>query len=267
MIEIKSLKFSYEEKCVFNEFNLTIKEGEFIAILGHNGSGKSTLAKLLVGLETPDDGEIWIDGVRVYNETIDTIRKKISIVFQNPDNQFVGATVIDDIAFGLENRQVPREEMIKSVAKYVEQMGLAGLENTAPYDLSGGQKQRTAIAGALAVGAEILILDEATSMLDPSGRADIMTLVRELTQDEKRTIIMITHHLDEAVYADRLVVLNNGEIIKSGLPLDIFDNHEELEAVGLDVPFAVKASKQLYRQSIISKICVTNEELIRELCI
>lgn len=267
MIQIKNLKFGYEEKAVFDGLNLTIKEGEFLAILGHNGSGKSTLSKLLVGLETPDDGEIWIDGMRSSEETIDEIRKKVSIVFQNPDNQFVGSTVADDIAFGLENRQVPRGEMIELVAKYMKQIGLTGLEDAAPHDLSGGQKQRTAIAGALAVGAEILILDEATSMLDPEGRADIMKLVRELAEHAQRTIIMITHHLDEAVYADRLVVLNGGEIIKSGPPLCVFDDIEELEAVGLDVPFAVKASKQLCGQSIIKKICVTNEELIEELCI
>jgi len=268
MIEIKNLKFSYEKTCVFDDLNLTVKEGEFIAILGHNGSGKSTLSKLLVGLETPDDGEIWISGIRSHDKSIDEIRKKVSIVFQNPDNQFVGATVADDIAFGLENRQVPREEMIQIVAKYVEQMGLTGLEDTAPHDLSGGQKQRTAIAGALAVGAEILILDEATSMLDPAGRADIMKLVRDLAKDEKRTIIMITHHLDEAVYADRLIVLNEGKIIKSGSPIHVFaDDYEELEAVGLSVPFAVKASKHLYQLSIIKKICVTNEELVKELCL
>ena len=267
MIEIKNLKFSYEEVAVFNRLNLTIKKGEFIAILGHNGSGKSTLSKLLVGLEAADGGEIWINGLRLSDETIDEIRKQVSIVFQNPDNQFVGATVADDIAFGLENRQVPREEMIELVAKYVAKMGLDGLENAAPHDLSGGQKQRTAIAGALAVGSEILILDEATSMLDPAGRADIMTLVRELASDEKRTIIMITHHLDEAVYADQLIVLNEGEIIKTGTPLEVFEHSQELEAVGLDVPFAVKASKELVKQSIIHKICVTNEELVEALCI
>jgi len=267
MIEIKNLKFNYDETTVFNGLNLAFKAGEFVAILGHNGSGKSTLSKLLVGLETPDDGEIWIAGMKLSDTTIDEIRKKVSIVFQNPDNQFVGATVADDIAFGLENRQVPREEMVALVKRYVKQMGLVGLEHSAPHDLSGGQKQRTAIAGALAVGAEILILDEATSMLDPVGRADIMRLVRELAKDKKRTIIMITHHLDEAVYADRLVVLNDGEMIKEGTPLCVFDDITELEAVGLDVPFAVKASKLLYEQSLIKKICVTNEELISALCI
>ena len=267
MIEIKDLKFSYEEKAVFDGLNLTINEGEFVAILGHNGSGKSTLSKLLVGLEAASDGGIWIAGMRLSEETIDEVRKKVSIVFQNPDNQFVGATVADDIAFGLENRQVPRDKMIRVVAKYIDQMGLAGFEDAAPHDLSGGQKQRTAIAGALAVGAEILILDEATSMLDPAGRADIMKLVKELAKDEKRTIIMITHHLDEAVYADRLVVLNEGEVIKSGTPHCVFDDVASLEAVGLDVPFAARASKQLYEQRIIKKICITNEELITELCI
>ena len=267
MIEIKNLTFSYEEKCVFDGLNLTIEKGEFIAILGHNGSGKSTLSKLLVGLEEPASGDIFIDGIKSSDATIDTIRKKVSIVFQNPDNQFVGATVADDIAFGLENRQVPREEMIKLVTRYMKQLGLTGLEEIAPHDLSGGQKQRTAIAGALAVGADILILDEATSMLDPAGRRDIMNLVRALAKDEKRTILMITHHLDEAVYADRLIVLNKGEIIKSGTPLCVFDDTTKLEEVGLDVPFAVVASKKLYEQSLIGKICVTNEELINELCI
>ena len=267
MIEIKNLKFNYEEKVVFEGLNLSINEGEFVAILGRNGSGKSTLSKLLVGLERPDSGEIWICGRLSSEETMDEIRKKISIVFQNPDNQFVGATVADDIAFGLENRQVPREEMISIVAKQIKQMGLDGLENAVPHDLSGGQKQRTAIAGALAVGADILILDEATSMLDPQGRADIMKRVRELAKEKRRTIIMITHHLDEAVYADRLIILNDGQIIKSGTPLCVFDEDSELEAVGLDVPFAVKASKQLYRQQVVNKICVTNEELIKALCI
>lgn len=267
MIEIINLTFGYEEKTVFEGLNLTINKGEFIAILGHNGSGKSTLSKLLVGLETQGAGEIWINGIQSSEETIDEIRKKVSIVFQNPDNQFVGSTVADDIAFGLENRQVPRAEMIELVSKHIKQVGLTGLENTAPHDLSGGQKQRTAIAGALAVNSEILILDEATSMLDPEGRTDIMKLVRELAKDEKRTIIMITHHLDEAVYADKLVVLNEGQIIKSGTPINVFEDIEELEAVGLDVPFAVRASKQLYQQSIIKKICITNEELVKELCI
>lgn len=267
MIEIKNLTFSYDDKLVFNGLNQVIQKGEFVAILGHNGSGKSTLSKLLVGLVEADAGEIFIAGMKSSEETIDDIRQKVSIVFQNPDNQFVGATVVDDIAFGLENRQVPREEMIQIVAHYVEKMGLTGLENTAPHDLSGGQKQRTAIAGALAVGAEILILDEATSMLDPAGRADIMALVKELAQDENRTIIMITHHLDEAVYADRLIVLNDGEMIKSGTPIEIFEHHETLEAVGLDVPFAVKASLALQKGGIIDQICVTNEELAKRLCI
>ena len=268
MIEIKNLNFSYDNEVVFNQLNLSIKKGEFVAIIGHNGSGKSTLAKLLVGLEASAGGEISVAGIRLHDDSIDDIRKNVSIVFQNPENQFVGATVADDIAFGLENRQVPREEMTLLVSKYVEEMGLVGLEDVAPHDLSGGQKQRTAIAGALAVGAEVLILDEATSMLDPAGRTDIMKLVRELAQDEERTIIMITHHLDEAVYADKVIVFNEGQVIKSGSPFRVFTNDLEiLEAVGLDVPFATRASKHLYQQSIIKKICLTNEELIRELCL
>ena len=266
MIEIKNLTFSYEDHAVFKGLNLSIKEGEFVAILGHNGSGKSTLSKLLVGLEIPSSGDIFIDGIKSSEETISEIRKKVSIVFQNPDNQFVGSTVADDIAFGLENRQIPRKEMIKLVATSIKQMGLAGLEDVAPHELSGGQKQRTAIAGALAVGATVLILDEATSMLDPAGRADLMKLIKGLAKEARRTIVMITHHLDEAVYADRLVVLNGGEVVKSGTPLDVFDDVAQLEAVGLDVPFAVRASKALCEQSLIKKVCVTNEELIKALC-
>ncbi|MCL2560522.1 MAG: energy-coupling factor transporter ATPase [Turicibacter sp.] len=266
MIEIKDLTFSYDKTEVFSGLNLSIKEGEFVAILGHNGSGKSTLSKLLVGLETPRAGELWVAGLKSSEETIAEIRKKISIVFQNPDNQFVGATVADDIAFGLENQQVPRDEMVALVATYLNKMGLEGLEHAPPHELSGGQKQRTAIAGALAIGADVLILDEATSMLDPAGRADIMKLVRELAQDAKRTIIMITHHLDEAVYADRIVVLNEGQIVKDGTPLGVFDDVEGLAAIGLDVPFAVRASKMLYERQVIKKICVTNEELVAALC-
>jgi len=267
MIEIKDLRFSYEEKVVFAGLDLTINEGEFIAILGHNGSGKSTLSKLLVGLEVPDSGEIFVAGVRLDEASIDAVRKTVSIVFQNPDNQFVGATVADDIAFGLENRQVPRALMVEIVAKCIHQMGLTGLENTPPHELSGGQKQRTAIAGAVAVGADVLILDEATSMLDPAGRFDIMNLIKTIATTEKKTVIMITHHLDEAAYADRLVVLNQGQIITSGTPQTVFADPQKLEAVGLDVPFAPAASKQLIDQGIINKFCVTNEELIKELCI
>jgi len=265
MINIKNVTFSYEQKMVFEDLNLTIEQGEFVAILGHNGSGKSTLSKLLLGLEIANEGEIWINGVRLSDETIHDIRRKMSIVFQNPDNQFVGATVADDIAFGLENRQVPREEMAVLVDKYIDYLGLSGLENAVPHQLSGGQKQRTAIAGVLAVGADILILDEATSMLDPASRTDVMKLIQELARDEKRTIVMITHHLDEAMYADRLVILNEGKIVLKGTPHDVFEHDEILESVGLDIPFAVKASRALYQQSVINKICMTNEALVEAL--
>lgn len=267
MIEIKNLGFSYEDKAVFTGLDLEIGAGEFVAILGHNGSGKSTLSKLLVGLATPDSGEIFIGGLKSTDDTIAAIREQVSIVFQNPDNQFVGATVVDDIAFGLENRQVPREEMIEIVAKSVTDLGLTGLEDTPPHDLSGGQKQRTAIAGALAVGAKVLILDEATSMLDPAGRRDMMALIGQLASDAHRTIVMITHHLDEAVYADRIVVLNEGRVIKNGAPHAVFDDPIALESVGLDVPFAVKASLVLKEKGIIDQLCITNEELKKALCL
>lgn len=266
MINIKNLHFKYNNQEVFKNFNLKINDGEFIAILGHNGSGKSTLSKLLVGLEMPDSGEIYINNLESNEDNIDEIRKNISIVFQNPDNQFVGATVEDDIAFGLENRNIPREKMIPLVKKYISEMGLTGLETTPPHDLSGGQKQRTAIAGALAVGAKILILDESTSMLDPEGRADIMSVVKNLASDESRTIIMITHHLDEAVYADRIVVLNEGEKIYDTTPKEVFSQASDLEQIGLDVPFAIKASSILKEKGITPEIALTNEELSELLC-
>ncbi|MCL1990421.1 MAG: energy-coupling factor transporter ATPase [Defluviitaleaceae bacterium] len=265
MIEIKNLTFGYEDKLVFDGFDLTFQKGDFVALIGHNGSGKSTLSKLLVGLEVAQGGEIWIDGIQLTAENVDVIRKKVGIVFQNPDNQFVGATVADDIAFGLENRQVPRAEMVVLVDKYIKQMGLAGCEERSPHHLSGGQKQRTAIAGALAVGADFLILDEATSMLDPTGRREMMQHIRQLATDKQRTIIMITHHLDEVVDADRLVVLHAGKVLKSGTPRAVFEQSDALEAVGLELPFAVQASKQLYEQSIIPHLCLTNEELIQAL--
>lgn len=266
MITLTDVTFGYEEnQLVLKDYNLNIKKGEWVTILGHNGSGKSTLSKLLVGLLKANDGEIKIDDLILNEDTVYDVRQKIGIVFQNPDNQFVGSTVRDDIAFGLENNQVPYEEMSSRVEEFATKVGMKRFLDREPHRLSGGEKQRVAIAGVLAQGAKIIILDEATAMLDPQGRLNMMELIRELAQDKEQTIIMITHHLDEAIYSDRIVVMNEGQIILEGTPKEVFKNKEILESVQLDVPFAVKASYELKEQKIIDEIYTNESELVNAL--
>ena len=267
MIRLENVTFGYDEgQTVLKDYSLKINQGEFVTILGHNGSGKSTLSKLLVGLIEAQAGKIFVDGQPLNEETVFEIRQKIGIVFQNPDNQFVGSTVRDDIAFGLENKCVSYEAMNRLVEEYATKVGMKQFLDREPHHLSGGEKQRVAIAGVLALGAKIIILDEATAMLDPQGRENIMELVHELAQDEDKTIIMITHHLDEAVKSDRIVVMNAGQIILEGTPKEVFAEKELLESVKLDVPFAVKASYDLKQKGILSEICTSDEELMGELC-
>ena len=267
MIRLENVTFGYDEgQTVLKDYSLKINQGEFVTILGHNGSGKSTLSKLLVGLIEAQAGKIFVDGQPLNEETVFEIRQKIGIVFQNPDNQFVGSTVRDDIEFGLENKCVSYEEMNRLVEEYATKVGMKQFLDREPHHLSGGEKQRVAIAGVLALGAKIIILDEATAMLDPQGRENIMELVHELAQDEDKTIIMITHHLDEAVKSDRIVVMNAGQIILEGTPKEVFAEKELLESVKLDVPFAVKASYDLKQKGILSEICTSDEELMGELC-
>lgn len=266
MIKLSNVTFGYEEnQTVLKDYSLSINKGEFVTILGHNGSGKSTLSKLLVGLVEANQGEIYVDGQLLDEESIYEIRQKIGIVFQNPDNQFVGSTVRDDIAFGLENKCVEYDEMHRLVNEYSEKVGMKSFLDREPHRLSGGEKQRVAIAGVLALGASVIILDEATAMLDPQGRQNMMSLVRELAQDEEKTIIMITHHLDEAVFSDRIIVMNDGKIILEGTPKEVFAKKELLESVQLDVPFAVKASYELQEKGIIQDICTSDEELMDKL--
>lgn len=267
MIELKNITFGYDaDSPVLKNYSLTINSGEFITILGHNGSGKSTLSKLLVGLMEPQQGEIIIDGELLSEDTIPTIRQKIGIVFQNPDNQFVGSTVRDDIAFGLENKCVSYDVMNELVERYAQKVGMEKFLDSEPHYLSGGEKQRVAIAGVLALGANIIILDEATAMLDPRGRENVMNLIHELVEDRDKTIIMITHHLDEAVKSDRIIVMNEGEIILEGVPKEVFQEKELLESVKLDVPFAVKASYELKQRGLLKDVVTNDEELMDELC-
>jgi len=239
MIEVKNLNFSYKENIkVIDDVSFQIKKGEFVSILGHNGSGKSTLAKLLVGLLKADSGTITIDGQVLTEKDVDEIRKQIGIVFQNPDNQFVGVTVIDDIAFGMENRQFKRETMLELVNRYAKKVRMDKFLNYNPENLSGGEKQRVAIAGVLAINPEIIIFDEATSMLDPKGVNEVTEIVWQLKRN--KTIISITHNLSETIKADRIFVMNEGKIILADRPEVVFQQKELLENCKLDIIESMK---------------------------
>lgn len=238
MITIKDVSFSYNRRDdALTDISLDIKQGSWTSILGHNGSGKSTLSKLMVGLLSPSKGMIEIEGLKLNDENLPSIRKKIGIVFQNPDNQFVGVTVKHDIAFGLENQCIPHEIMEKKINHYAKLVGMEQYLDKEPHQLSGGQKQRVAIAGALAMEQDILILDEATSMLDPEGTKEIIQLIKHLNKNLGKTIITITHDLSFAAQSDYLVVLKDGRLILEGIPKDVFKEEELLKSSHLELPF------------------------------
>ena len=252
-IEVKNLCFAYNKQgeMVINHISFHVKEGSYVSIIGHNGSGKSTLARLLIGLLSPNDGEIYIADQLVTNKNIKSIRQKIGLVFQNPDNQFIGATVEDDIAFGLENRRIPRSEMQNIINKYAERVGMMEYLHKEPSRLSGGQKQRVAIAGALSLEPEILILDEATSMLDPKGKNDILELINEMRSlNPSLTILSITHDVEEAFYSDEVLVLSKGEIAFKGKPEEVFSNRKALQSLHLGMPFVLDLKDRLKEQNI-----------------
>lgn len=241
MYEIKNLSFSYDKKNeALKDINFSVNDGEWLSILGHNGSGKSTLAKLLIGLLEPTKGEILYNGIVLNENTITDVRKNVGIVFQNPDNQFVGYNVKYDIAFGLENHKVPRDEMINLINEYIKKVGMEGFLEREPQNLSGGQKQRVAIAGILALNCQTIILDEATSMLDPEGVEDIIELIKELHTKYNKTVITITHDLNLAGLSDRCLVFRKGEIIAEGTPDEIFKQGDMLRSSNLDMPFPLK---------------------------
>lgn len=262
MIKVKDLNFAYKDKNVIKNISLTIKEGEFVCILGHNGSGKSTLAKLLVGLLKADSGEIYINDTLLSDDTVDTLRAEIGIVFQNPDNQFVGVTVKDDIAFGLENRRYPQEEMIKRVEEFSKLVGMDKFLEANPETLSGGEKQRVAIAGVLAYNPNIIIFDEATSMLDPRGMKEVNDVINSLKG--QKTIIVITHNLKEAVAADRIIVMNDGNIVLDGAPQEVFKNKEILKESKLDILESMKLLELIEKQENL-KYKKEIEEILWEL--
>lgn len=240
-LKVKGLTFSYdEEKNAVENLDFRVKKGEYISIIGHNGSGKSTLAKLLIGLLEADKGDIIVDGLTLNAENVYEIREKIAIVFQNPDNQFIGSTVRDDIAFGLENRSMDPSTMDDIIEKFAEEVGMSEFLNHEPTKLSGGQKQRVSIAGVLAMQPEILILDESTSMLDPIGRLEVNNLVHKLHRDNKMTILSITHDIEEVVFSDYILVMSEGKIQMQGTPKEILSHVNRLIELSLDVPFSVK---------------------------
>ena len=246
--------------------SFTVNDGEWIAIVGHNGSGKSTLAKLMIGLMFPKEGTIKVFLEELKDENLWDIRSQMGIVFQNPDNQFVGSTVQDDVAFALENNGVPFEEMVPRVHEALSQVKMDQFMNHEPHHLSGGQKQRVAIAGALALQPKLLILDEATSMLDPQGREEVIGVVGELRRQTGLTVISITHDLEEVLLADRVIVMNQGKMLRSGKPEEIFAHGDELESIGLDLPFAQRISRMLRKDGLnIKGEHMTEEELVNEL--
>lgn len=263
MIEMKNVCYSYSEKnYALNGISLTIKDGSWVSILGHNGSGKSTVAKLLVGLLEAKSGEIFVDSEKLCEYNINKLRQKIGIVFQNPDNQFVGVTVKHDIAFGLENRQVAYADMKELINESANKVGLKDYLDREPHKLSGGEKQRVAIAGILALDCKYIIFDEATSMLDPNGVRDVVEIIKELKRNTDKTIITITHDLELANQSDYIFVFNKGKVSAEGSPEEIFEMEEVLNDSNLEVPFELK----LYREVLNDSNLKNDRKLVDALC-
>lgn len=247
MIKVKNLQFKYQgsNKYALNNINVELPRGKYIAILGHNGSGKSTFSKLISGLYKPTKGEIYIDDIMIKKSSLREIRNKIGIIFQNPDNQFIGSTVEDDLAFGLENANIPQHEMKKIIKDLLKMVGMEKFIDREPNTLSGGQKQRVAIASVLALNPEIIIFDEVTSMLDPKGKEDVLQIIKNIQQTRKKTLISITHDMDEAIMADYCLIFSHGKVIAYGNPKELLNNKKILEESKIDSPFIYKISSRL----------------------
>lgn len=273
ILSLQNITFTYdleqpEVKNAVEDVSFSVEQGEWIAIVGHNGSGKSTIAKIMNGLLFPQEGTVEIFGMPMNEENLWSIRSQLGMVFQNPDNQFVGATVQDDVAFALENNGVPYEDMVSRVEQALEQVKMSGFMNHEPQHLSGGQKQRVAIAGALALRPKLLILDEATSMLDPQGRQEVLDTVRTLREETGLTVLSITHDLEEAILADRLLFMNQGEKFAEGKPSEIFALGEQLIALGLDLPFSMKMVHLLMQEGVsLEGTHMSERELVEDLWI
>ena len=260
-LEIKNLSFSYDnEHPVIDDISFSVEKGSFVVVLGHNGSGKSTLAKLIVGLLEKKSGQIFFDDEEMDRKTIKKLQTKTALVFQNPDNQFIGATVEDDIAFGLENKCFPHKDMQSEINKFAESVNMLDYLKKEPSNLSGGQKQRVALAGALILRPEILILDEATSMLDPKGKSTVRKIIDKIhNENPDLTIISITHDIDEALLADQVFILSKGKLIKNGKPQELLRDEKTLLELKLDMPFIYRFEKKLSEMGINSHAENMNE--------
>ena len=269
MIEIKNLKFKYNQdqtSYTLNDVSFHVKHGEWLSIVGQNGSGKSTTARLIGGLLVADSGQIIVDGQELTEETVWDIRDKIGMVFQNPDNQFVGATVEDDVAFGLENKGLPYKEMVSRVQEALSFVGMMDFKDREPARRSGGQKQRVAIAGIIAMRPSILILDEATSMLDPEGRQELIQYIEDIRQQYGMTVLSITHDLDEVAMSNRVLVLKQGKVESISSPRELFSRGSELVDLGLDIPFSALLTQKLKNQGLIDcEGYLTEKELVEQL--
>lgn len=269
LITLENIMYRYnndQENNILDDVSFTIEKGEWVTIIGANGSGKSTLVKTLNGLNVPQNGNVIIDGLVLNEENIWAIRQKVGMVFQNPDNQFVGSTVADDVAFGLENIGMPRDEMIVKIDQALEQVGMQKFKMHEPARLSGGQKQRVAIAGILALAPDIIVLDEATSMLDPKGRAEVLATVQAIKEENNLTVISITHDLNEAAQADRIFVMEKGQIKYENKPEEIFKLGDDLVELGLNVPFVEQLKTALINRGLeLPDEYMTEERLVEYL--
>lgn len=266
-IEVSNLSFSYtEEGNTIQDVSFSIPKGSYTTIIGHNGSGKSTIAKLIIGLLKAQSGTIRILGTELTPETVYDLRSHVGIVFQNPDNQFIGSTVADDIAFGLENHCVPQEDMQALIEKSATSVGMSDFLQAEPTHLSGGQKQRVAIAGILAMTPDIIIFDESTSMLDPQGKASINAQIKRLHDEKNITILSITHDMEEVAQSQHVIVLNHGVVEMEGTPKEVFAQEAMLKKMQLDIPFALKFSKAMQKEGFSSIHALTLDEVVNQLC-
>lgn len=281
IIKTEDLSFTYfdgnldelktTEIPALRSINLSVKEGEYISVLGHNGSGKSTLAKLLNLILIPTSGKIYIDGKDVSDEKLSDdevfeVRKKVGMVFQNPDNQMVASIIEDDLAFGPENLGVPREEIETRITWALETVNMSEHRHRSPNKLSGGQKQRIAIASVLSMLPEVLVLDESTAMLDPKGRAEVMETALRLNKEKGMTVILITHYMDEAIKADKVIVLNEGEVVLTGSPSEVFSQKEIIKKASLELPVATSISLSLREMGYNVDFSLTDKQLAESIC-
>ena len=268
-LRMEDVSYQYEPDArpAVSHVTLEVERGSFVAVLGHNGSGKSTLAKLMNALFLPTEGRVLVCGMdTLTEEKVWNIRRHAGMVFQNPDNQIVANVVREDVAFGLENLGVPQDEMVRRVEAALSAVRMSEFAETAPHMLSGGQKQRVAIAGALAMEPELIIMDEATAMLDPSGRAEVLATVRKLNREKGMTVVWITHFMEEAAVADRLVVMNDGSVAMEGTPRQVFSRVEEIKALGLDVPPMAELAQALRDRGLpLPEGILTVSDMVKEL--